>query len=90
VRVTPKWFGPWCRRDGEPREARDLARLALDVSYAKPAAVPGAFCFTSPDPLPEGTDPLPETAYSHPWIEFRLGNSSLMIFKLAAEPPAHP
>ena len=62
--------------------------------HAKPAAapgwLPGAFGFTSPDPLPEGTDPLPETACGHPWIEIRLGNSSLMIFKLAAEPPAHP
>ncbi len=95
VRVTPKWFGPWCaRRDGEPREVRDLARLALGVSYAKPAAaarwLAGAFGFISPDPLPEGTDPLPESAHGHPWIEFRLGNSSLMIFKLAAEPPAYP
>jgi len=93
VRVTPKWFGPWCaRRDREPREVRDLARLALGVSYARPAAaarwLAGAFGFTSPDPLPEGPDPLPETGYGHPWIEFRLGHSSLMIFKLEGEPPA--
>ena len=93
VRVTPKWFGPWCaRRDGAPREVRDLARLALGVSYARPAAaarwLAGAFGFTSPDPLPEGRDPLPETGYGPPWIEFRLGNSSLMIFKLEGEPPA--
>jgi|HubBroStandDraft_6_1064221.scaffolds.fasta_scaffold76288_3 uncharacterized glyoxalase superfamily protein PhnB len=95
VRVTPKWFGPWCaRRDSGPREARDLARLALGVSYARPAAaarwLADAFGFTSPDPLPEGADPLPETGHGHPWIEFRLGNSSLMIFKLEAEPQAHP
>lgn len=93
VRVTPKWFGPWCaRRDRAPREVRDLARLALGVSYARPAAaarwLADAFGFTSPDPLPEGTDPLPETSHGHPWIEFRLGNSSLMIFKLGAEPQA--
>jgi hypothetical protein len=31
--------------------------------------------FSSPDPLPEGADPLPETGHGHPWIEFRLGNS---------------
>ena len=43
-----------------------------------------AFGFASPDPLPEGNDPLPETGHGHPWIEFRLGNSSLMIFKLDA------
>ena len=36
VRVTPKWFGPWCaRRDSAPHEVRDLARLALGVSYAQ-------------------------------------------------------
>ncbi len=99
VRVTPKWFGPWCaRRDGAPREVRDLARLALGVSYARPAAaarwLAGAFGFTSPEPLPEGADPLPETGHGHPWIEFRLGDSSLMIFKLEAQsqagPRAHP
>ena len=33
----------------------------------------------------EGADPLPETGQGHPWIEFRLGNSSLMIFKLDSE-----
>lgn len=98
-RVVPKWFGPWCaRRDTAPREVRDIARLALGVSYRRPAAaarwLATAFGFLSPDPLPEGLDPLPETGHGHPWIEFRLGNSSLMIFKLddestAAGPPVH-
>jgi len=95
VRVAPKWFGPWCaRRDGAPHEVRDLARLALGVSYTRPAAaarwLASAFGFTSPDPLPEGNDPLPETGHGHPWIEFRLGNSSLMIFKLDAEGTGRP
>jgi uncharacterized glyoxalase superfamily protein PhnB len=95
VRVTPKWFGPWCaRRDSAPHEVRDLARLALGVSYTRPAAaarwLASAFGFTSPDPLPEGNDPLPETEYGHPWIEFRLGNSSLMIFKLDSEGTGRP
>ena len=98
VRVVPKWFGPWCaRREQAPREVRDLARLALAVSYARPAAaarwLAGTFGFTSPDPLPTGADPLAEGSHGHPWIEFRLGDSSLMIFKLdgeqAAGPPAH-
>ena len=98
TRVVPKWFGPWCaRRDGAPREVRDLARLALAVSYRKPAAaarwLADVFGFESPDPLPDGTDPLPETEYGHPWIEFRLGNSSLMLFKRegdgTADPPIH-
>ena len=95
VRVTPKWFGPWCaRRDSAPREVRDLARLALGVSYARPAAaarwLAGVFGFTSPDPLPEGPDPLSDGTHGHPWIEFRLGDSSLMIFKLDGAPASCP
>jgi len=87
TRVVPKWFAPWCeRRDHEPHEVRDLARIALTVSYTRPAAaarwLATAFGFTSPDPLPEGDDPLPENEHGHPWIEFRVGNSSLMIAKL--------
>src|SRR5256884_115381 len=94
-RGAPRWFGPWCaRRDSAPHEVRDLARLALGVSYARPAAaarwLASAFGFTSPDPLPEGNDPLPETEHGHPWIEFRLGNSSLMIFKLDSEGTGRP
>jgi uncharacterized glyoxalase superfamily protein PhnB len=65
---------------------RDLARLALAVSYARPAAaarwLAATFGFESPDPLPDGADPLPENEYGHPWIEFRIGGSSLMISKL--------
>jgi uncharacterized glyoxalase superfamily protein PhnB/uncharacterized protein YndB with AHSA1/START domain len=98
VRVTPKWFGPWtARRDGASRQVRDLARLALAVSYQRPAAaarwLAEAFGFRSPDPLPTGTDPLPDNGYGHPWIEFRLGDSSLVVFKLDGEradaPPVH-
>ena len=92
VRVVPKWFRAWCaRRDHAPHEVRDLARLGLGISYAKPAAaahwLAATFGLESPDPLPEGADPLPETEYGHPWIEFRIGNSSLMIFKLDGDRP---
>ena len=98
VRVVPKWFGPWCARRGyADREVHDLARLALGISYARPAAaaqwLARVFAFESPDPLPEQADPLPEGEHGHPWIEFRLGNSSLMIFKRdgdgAPKPPIH-
>jgi len=92
ARVVPKWFGPWCgQRDHEPHKVRDLARLALAISYVRPATaarwLADVFGFTSPDPLPEGPDPLPETGHGHPWIEFRLGNSSLMISKLEGRRP---
>lgn len=94
VRVTPKWFGPWCaRRDHAPHKVRDLARLALGVSYRKPAAaarwLAGTFGFESPDPLPEGADPLPAGGYGHPWIEFRLGDSSLMVFPIDSDQPTY-
>jgi uncharacterized glyoxalase superfamily protein PhnB len=87
VRVVPKWFGPWCaRRDQVPHRVRDLARLGLAISYARPAEaarwLARVFGFTSPDPLPTDPDPLPDTGYGHPWIEFRIGNSSLIIAKL--------
>ncbi len=87
IRVVPKWFGAWCeQRDAAPHKVRDIARLALGISYAKPAAaarwLAKVFGFESPDPLPEDLDPLPEGEHGHPWIEFRVGNSSLMIFKL--------
>jgi len=86
VRVVPRWFGSWCaRRDVEPHVVRDLARLALGVSYARPAAAArwlvDVFGFSPADPLPEGEDPLPESEHGGPWIEFRLGHSSLMVFK---------
>jgi uncharacterized glyoxalase superfamily protein PhnB len=72
---------------------RDIARLALGISYAKPAAaarwLADVFGFESPDPLPDREDPLPETEHGHPWIEFRIGNSSLMVFRLE-DPPEHP
>jgi uncharacterized glyoxalase superfamily protein PhnB len=92
TRVVPKWFGPWCaRRDEAPREVEDLARLGLAISYGRPAAaarwLAETFGFRSPDPLPEGVDPLRHGEYGHPWIEFRLGNSSLMIFALDGNQP---
>ncbi len=91
VRVVPAWFGGWCaRRDAAPREARDLARLAVAVYYSRPAAaahwLADAFGF-------EPTNELPGAAADHDWdterrwIEFHLGNSSLMIFKLEGTVP---
>jgi len=93
TRVVPKWFGPWCaRRDQAPREVQDLARLGLAISYTRPATaarwLADTFGFRSPDPLPDGPDPLPQGSYGHPWIEFRIGNSSLIISPLTEPGPA--
>jgi uncharacterized glyoxalase superfamily protein PhnB len=95
VRVVPKWFGPWCARRGAvPGPQPELARLAVGVYYAKPATaarwLAAAFGFGSPDPLPEGPDPLAEGHYGHPWIEFRVGNCSLMVFRQADHSPGPP
>ncbi len=85
VRVVPPWFGAWCRRrDEAPHAMRDIARLALTLRYERPAAaarwLAAAFGFEATGPLPEGEDPLTEGDHGHPWIEFRIGNSSLVVW----------
>jgi uncharacterized glyoxalase superfamily protein PhnB len=94
VSVTPSWFGTWMsRRDTAPRGAHDLARVGLTLHYSRPAAaarwLAGTFGFESPSPLPEGEDPLVDEQYGFPWIEFHVGNASLMIEPLAGPPLAH-
>ena len=94
VSVTPAWFGAWMdRRETAPHEPADLARVALTLHYARPAAaarwLAEAFGFESPSPLPEGPDPLSDDAYGFPWIEFHVGNASLMIEPLAGPPVDH-
>lgn len=89
-RVVPHWFGAWCaKRDRVPHEQIDIARLSLGVYYARPAAAARwlheVFGFESDGDLPEGHDPLPEGRHGHPWIEFRVGNAVLILFKLDGE-----
>ena len=89
-RVVPRWFGAWCaKRDRVAHEQIDIARLSLGIYYARPAAaarwLAEVFRFESADDLPEGPDPLPEGEHGHPWIEFRLGNAVLNVFKLDGE-----
>jgi len=94
IRVTPRWFGAWvARRDTTHHQLHDLARFALTLHYARPAAaarwLAAAFGFESPDALPDGEDPLPEDGSGHPWIEFHVGNCSLMIDRLIGPPVDH-
>ncbi len=74
-------------------ELHDLARFGLTLYYARPAAaarwLATAFGFESPNDLPDGDDPLPEGEHGHPWIEFRVGNCSLMIEPLEGPPVDH-
>jgi uncharacterized glyoxalase superfamily protein PhnB len=94
-RVVPKWFGAWCaRRDRAPHELIDIARLSLGVYYARPAAaarwLETVFGFRPVDDLPKGMDPLPEGEHGPPWIEFRIGNAILNVFRLSGERRADP
>jgi uncharacterized glyoxalase superfamily protein PhnB len=94
IRVAPRWFGSWvAKRDRTPHELRDLARFALTLHYARPAAatrwLAAAFGFESPNALPDGQDPLPESDHGLPWIEFHVGNCSLIVDKLVGPPVDH-
>jgi uncharacterized glyoxalase superfamily protein PhnB len=80
VRVVPPWFRAWCeRRDTSPRERGDIALLAVAVYYAKPATaarwLADVFGFAATNPLPDDDD-------APSWIEFRVGNCSLIVFKM--------
>jgi uncharacterized glyoxalase superfamily protein PhnB len=94
VAVTPPWFGAWMRRrDSTRRDVHDRARIALSLHYARPAAatrwLAEVFGFESPNPLPEGDDPLSDEKYGFPWIEFHVGNASLIIEPLAGPSVDH-
>ncbi len=94
IRVTPGWFGAWiARRDTTPHELHDLARFALTLHYARPVTaarwLAAAFGFESPSALPPGDDPLPEGDDGDPWIEFHVGNCSLMLEALVGPPVDH-
>jgi uncharacterized glyoxalase superfamily protein PhnB len=93
VRVVPAWFGAWCaRRDSAPREARDLARLAVAVYYERPAAaarwLADAFGFEPTNELPDAAADE-NWAAERRWIEFHVGNSAVIIFKLDGSPARH-
>lgn len=80
TRVVPPWFGAWCaRRAAAPRVPAELARLAVAVYYPKPATaarwLAGAFGLTPTTPIPDSDD-------ARGWIEFHVGNCSLMVFGL--------
>jgi uncharacterized glyoxalase superfamily protein PhnB len=92
VRVVPAWFGSWCaRRDTAPRQLRDRARLGIAVYYERPAAaahwLAGAFGFEPTNTLPDVTADQNWDA-ERTWIEFDVGNCSVIVFKLEGSEPA--
>jgi uncharacterized glyoxalase superfamily protein PhnB len=97
-RVVPSWYGRWCaKRDHVPHEQIDIARLGLALHYARPGAaahwLADVFGFEPVDELPSEPDPLPRGDHGPPWIEFHIGNASVMLFELEGGPvtggPAH-
>ncbi len=83
VRVTPTWLARWVdRRAQEAHEPMQMARLALAVHYADPVAAANwlqdVFGFFPASHIPdEFTD--------HTWIEFHIGNASLILFAQTGE-----
>ena len=82
VRVVPPWFGAWCAHRAEaPRSPVELARLAIAVYYPKPATaarwLADAFGLTP-------TNPIPDSDSERAWIEFHVGNCSLLVFGLGS------
>ena len=86
VRVIPPWFGAWClRRDSVPHEPRELSRLAIAISYARPGRaarwLASAFGF-------ESVGTFPDDEGSVGWTEFHIGNAALILSKSDAELPS--
>jgi uncharacterized glyoxalase superfamily protein PhnB len=89
VRVVPRWLGAWCaRRDTAPRWPAETGRLGVAIYYQRPVSaarwLAKAFGLGSLDDLP-GDDDEHDEHDEHQWIEFRVGNCSLMVFGLAAD-----
>lgn len=86
VRMTPQWFAPWvAKRDHVPHEPMRMARLAVAVHYTKPATA--ARWLNEVFGLePAGDLPEVDTDSDHTWIEFHVGNCSLMVFARAGDP----
>lgn len=89
LRVTPAWFGNWCkRRDSAPDGAPLLSRIGLILSYAKPATAAHWIhdVIGLETDMPIGHDDESEQQ----WIEFRLGGSLLVVWKLPEDPSQKP
>jgi len=85
VRTSPAWLNDWIRkRDHVPHEPLRLARLAVVVHYAEPAAagrwLRDVFGLEPASNVPEVEPDDP----SHAWIEFHVGNGSIILQGRAA------
>lgn len=92
VRVVPAWFGFWCaRRDTAARQPDEIGRLGVAVYYERPVAAARWLADVFGLRL---TGTLPEEDSAAEWLEFRIGDGSLMLFRLeggrAGEPTHVP
>lgn len=83
VRVGPDWFGRWvAKRDHVPHEIVELPRLNIEVHYERPVTaarwLAEAFGFFELAP----TFPADEAAGIPGWIEGRIADACLMLFRL--------
>jgi uncharacterized glyoxalase superfamily protein PhnB len=79
--VTPVWLGAWvAKRQRTAHEPRRPARLAIAVHYAQPVTAArwlrDVFGFEPASNIAES-----DTDDEDTWIEFHIGNSSVMVFK---------
>jgi uncharacterized glyoxalase superfamily protein PhnB len=83
VRVVPRWLGAWCaRRDTASRLPVETGRLGVAVYYPRPVTaarwLAETFGLGSPDNFTGDDD-------KHQWIEFKVGNCSVMLFRREAD-----
>jgi uncharacterized glyoxalase superfamily protein PhnB len=83
VRGMVRQARPSATRADRHRPALSRSQLRA-AGCGRPVAGPSLRVRVDGD-LPEGSDPLPDGAYGHPWIEFRIGNAVLNIFPLYGE-----
>ena len=89
VRMTPVWLLDWVRkRDRVPHEPLRMARLAVVVHYAEPAAA-GRWLrdVCGLEPASHVPDAEPDDP-SHAWIEFHVGTCSIILWGREAAPGA--
>ncbi|MDR2986892.1 MAG: hypothetical protein LBV34_18850 [Nocardiopsaceae bacterium] len=84
-RIVPDWFGAWCaRRDVAAHVPDEVGMLAIAVYYDKPVTaarwLAEAFALRAPRSLPD-PEPGKDLDAERAWLEFRVGRSSVLIFK---------
>lgn len=83
VRMTPVWLGSWItKREHAPHEPHRVGRLAIAVHYNRPARAArwlrDVFGFEPAGIIAE-TDAADDSGDEHSWIEFHVGDASVIV-----------